>query len=106
MSKLLHELPNLKSPEEEIEQHVNPELPEGEKVLDPVFNDMEPTKKRRKPKHRKLYCRCCWRIERQSALNQDLKSILLFTVVTCGLYLLFRRYQCRICGHPRLGIGE
>lgn len=66
-----------------------------------------PSSNRRKRKRRyvKLYCGGCWRVEKHYALNRNLVLVLAYSILTCGLYLAFRRFKCRICGRKRTGIG-
>ena len=66
-------------------------------------------RKRRKRRERKgleRYCNGCWRVEGHYPLNRNIAKVWLLSIGTLGIYLLFRRYKCRICGKVRINYGD
>ena len=62
-------------------------------------------KRRRKRQGQKKYCGGCWRVEKHLPLNRNKSQVAILTILTLGIYLLIRRFRCRVCGRTRMAIG-
>ena len=57
--------------------------------------------------YRRMYCSSCWRPERHVARNQDKASVVIWSILTLGLYFFLQPYRCKCCGQERIrGTGE
>ena len=65
----------------------------------------EPSR-RRKRGYRKLYCGSCWRDSIHVPLVRNKTMVVLLSVITFGLFLYFRTFKCRVCGHERSSGGD